>query len=187
MNKKYMDFVPAGRTRKPVKASKTTTKTFASRTVGSAGVKTTKRTAVAHAPTRSSVSAGAKLAKNQRVGVSMKEAVRGPKSKAAEIKSAKQSESKIKTETRKSRSTFVPPKATFINQEKVVKRPLSKNTYQKRIEEKLKDTPTELPQGPVTIISKPEKDAKVGIIVTVILTIILGAAAGTVAFLLLPK
>lgn len=42
-------------------------------------------------------------------------------------------------------------------------------------------------KGPVTIIEKPEKDSKVGMIVAIILTIILGAAAGTVAFLLLPK
>ena len=39
----------------------------------------------------------------------------------------------------------------------------------------------------VTIISKPEKDTKVGRVVAIILAIILGAAAGTVAFLLLPK
>lgn len=74
------------------------------------------------------------------------------------------------------------PKSPFINQGKVAKRPLSKNVYQKKIA-----TPKEEPKGPVTIISKPEKQANVGLIVTVILTIILGAAAGTVAFLLLPK
>lgn len=96
-------------------------------------------------------------------------------------------EKSVEKVTVKQRSTFVPPKATFINQEKVVKRPLSKNTYQKRVEESLKNKPKEEPQGPVTIISKPEKDAKVGVIVTIIITIILGAAAGTVAFLLLPK
>lgn len=74
------------------------------------------------------------------------------------------------------------PKSPFINQAKVKKRPLSKNVYQKKIE-----TPKETPVGPVTIISKPEKDKHIGVIVTIILTIILGAAAGTVAFLLLPK
>lgn len=74
------------------------------------------------------------------------------------------------------------PKSPFINQSKVVKRPLSKNVYEKKIR------PTEeVPIGPVTIISKPEKDTKVSLMVTIILTIILGAAAGTVAFLLLPK
>ena len=45
----------------------------------------------------------------------------------------------------------------------------------------------EKPTGPVTIISKPEKESKVSLVVTIIITIILGAAAGTVAFLLLPK
>ena len=78
--------------------------------------------------------------------------------------------------------TFKVPKTPFINQEKVVKRPLSKNVYQKKVV-----TPKEEPKGPVTIISKPEKDAHVSLIVAVILTIILGAAAGTIAFLLLPK
>ena len=74
-------------------------------------------------------------------------------------------------------------KTPFINQDKVKKRPLSKNVYRKRPSV----TKTEEKQGPVTIIAKPEKDAKIGLIVTIIITIILGAAAGTVAFLLLPK
>ncbi len=82
----------------------------------------------------------------------------------------------------KDKKTYQPPKTPFINQEKVVKRPLSKNVYRKKIE-----VPKEEPKGPVTIITKPEKDAHVSLIVTIILTIILGAAAGTVAFLLLPK
>ena len=82
----------------------------------------------------------------------------------------------------KSDETFKPPKSPFINQDKVVKRPLSKNVYQKKVE-----VPKEEPKGPVTIITKPEKQAHVSLIVTIILTIILGAAAGTVAFLLLPK
>lgn len=75
-----------------------------------------------------------------------------------------------------------PAKSPFVNTEKVVKRPLSKNVYQKKIV-----VPKEEPSGPVTIIAKPEKDSKVGMIVAIILTIILGATAGTVAFLLLPK
>ena len=78
--------------------------------------------------------------------------------------------------------TYQVPKTPFINQGKVEKRPLSKNVYAKKIE-----VATEEPKGPVTIISKPESQAHVGLIVTIILTIILGAAAGTVAFLLLPK
>lgn len=79
-------------------------------------------------------------------------------------------------------STLKVSQARFVNTDKVVKRPLSKNVYQKKIVE-----PKEVPQAPVTIIQKPEKDSKVGLIVTIIITIILGAAAGTVAFLLLPK
>ena len=81
-----------------------------------------------------------------------------------------------------SSKTFTVPKSPFINQNKVEKRPLSKNVYQKKV-----TAPKEEPKGPVTIIAKPEKDAHVSIVVAVILTIILGAAAGTVAFLLLPK
>ena len=80
-------------------------------------------------------------------------------------------------------TTFVPPRSPFINQEKIVKRPLSaKNVYQRNTVS-LKEEP----KGPVTIIAKQEKDSKMGLLVTIILTIVLGAAAGTVAFLLLPK
>lgn len=84
--------------------------------------------------------------------------------------------------SRAEKNTFKVPNPPFINQEKVTKRPLSKNVYQARIKEFKEE-----PKGPVTIISKPEKDSKTGLIVTIILTIILGATAGTVAFLLLPK
>ena len=77
---------------------------------------------------------------------------------------------------------YVVPKSPFINQEKVVKRPLSKNVYPKKAE-----PAKPAKNGPVTIIAKPEKEAHTSLVVTIILTIILGAAAGTVAFLLLPK
>ena len=88
-----------------------------------------------------------------------------------------------KTAPKKEVGTYTPPKTPFINQEKVQKRPLSKNVYRKKV-----DTPVrEEKKDPVTIIAKPEKDNHVGLVVTIILTIILGAAAGTVAFLLLPK
>lgn len=83
------------------------------------------------------------------------------------------------------KSIYQPPKNPFINQGMIEKRPLSKNVYAKKA-----SIPKEIsnePKGPVTIISKPEKDAHVGLIVAIILTIILGAAAGTAAFLLLPK
>ena len=86
----------------------------------------------------------------------------------------------------KEKSTYKAPKPTFINQNKVVKRPLSNagNVYHKQSSAK---AAKEEKKGPVTIIQKPEKEKHIGIIVTIIITIILGAAAGTVAFLLLPK
>lgn len=86
-------------------------------------------------------------------------------------------------ENSKKDETYKTPKNPFINRDKVKKRPLSKNVYSKKTEEKSKEEP----KGPVTIISKPEKQAHAGMIITIVLTIILGAAAGTVAFLLLPK
>lgn len=84
--------------------------------------------------------------------------------------------------TTKPEGTFKTPTPQFINQDRVIKRPLSKNTYQKKV-----SIPEEGEKGPVTIISKPEKQAHGGLIITIILTVILGAAAGTIAFLLLPK
>ena len=65
----------------------------------------------------------------------------------------------------------------------VPKRPLSKNVYQKKVE-----APKESAnKKPVTIITKPKKESRAGVVIAIILTIILGAVAGTVAFLLLPK
>lgn len=89
----------------------------------------------------------------------------------------------VKKPESKEKSTYKTPKSPFINQHKVKKRPLSGNIYKHEIKEAVKEEP----KGPVTIIAKPEKDKHIGIIVTIIITIILGAAAGTVAFLLLPK
>lgn len=81
------------------------------------------------------------------------------------------------------KEAFVTPKPMFINQDKVAKRPLSKNVYQKSI------VTTKEPRNkaPVAIIAKPEKESKIGLVVAIVLTIVLGAVAGTVAFLLLPK
>ena len=73
-------------------------------------------------------------------------------------------------------------RSPFLTTAKVEKRPLSKNVYTKK-----PPVAKEEPSGPVKIITKPEKDSKVGLIIAIILTIILGTAAGTVAFLLLPK
>lgn len=80
-------------------------------------------------------------------------------------------------------SNYSVPKTPFINQANLPKRPLSKNVYHKP-EELTLETPS---TDEVTIISKPQKESKVGMVVGIIITIILGAAAGTVAFLLLPK
>lgn len=79
------------------------------------------------------------------------------------------------------KETLAIPKNRFVKT-KVEKRPLSKNVYKKEIV-----APKEELTGPITIISKPDGSSHVGLIVTVVITIILGAAAGTVAFLLLPK
>lgn len=113
---------------------------------------------------------GVAAAKAQKV--SLKDAVAKPVKKPVEKS----------VENSKVAGVYQTPKNPFINQGKVSKRPLSKNVYAKKVV-----ALTEEPQGPVTIISKPEKQAHVGLIVTIILAIILGAAAGTVAFLLLPK
>ena len=76
----------------------------------------------------------------------------------------------------------VQPQAHFIKTN-VAKRPLSPNVYSKPIPE----TPKEEKSGPVAIINQPKKESHIGFIITVILVIILGAAAGTVAFFLLPR
>ena len=76
---------------------------------------------------------------------------------------------------------FETPKNPFINT-MVEKRPLSKNVYKPNI------IPTkEENSSPVRIIETPKKESKAGLVITIILTIILGAAVGTVAFLLLPR
>lgn len=102
--------------------------------------------------------------------------------KAEEISRTKKETREAKKEARKEAKLAKVPRVPFVNTDKIVKRPLSKNVYKKKVE-----VPREEPKGPVTIIEKPERDSRIGMIVAIILTIILGAAAGTVAFLLLPK
>ena len=115
-------------------------------------------------------------AKKVKAGLSTKPVAAS--SKKAAVKPA------AKTGLSKEKTTYKAPKPTFINQNKIVKRPLSGgNVYHKQPAKTVKEEP----KGPVTIIAKPEKEKHIGIIVTIIITIILGAAAGTVAFLLLPK
>ena len=81
----------------------------------------------------------------------------------------------------------------FLNTNKIEKRPLSR-TVPKFVppvpEPKFEDEPekkSKKKKTPERIIAMPDKDSRAGMIIAVILTIILGAAAGTVAFLLLPK
>ncbi len=72
-------------------------------------------------------------------------------------------------------------KTPFINRN-VEKRPLSKTVYPPKTIKVSEES-----SGPVTIINKPEKDAHASLVIVILLTIILGAAVGTVAFLLLPR
>ena len=124
-----------------------------------------------------------KTAKEEVKEVKAKKIERMPVLKKAVAKKEAPKEKVVeKPKEEKAEALKIPKKTPFVNTEKVAKRPLSKNVYQKQVA-----PPKEEASGPVTIINKPEKDSKVGLIVTIIITIILGAAAGTVAFLLLPK
>ena len=98
---------------------------------------------------------------------------------------AAKANSEPKRKSARKKDDYKVPNSPFINQDKVEKRPLSKNMYQSNKTSTSKTKATG--EKPVTIIAKPEKESHVGMIVTIILTIILGAVAGTVAFLLLPK
>ncbi len=209
MNKKYMDFVPAKPKPKKVAAKKVVKKPAVAKAevapkkpiveedVLSTGAETFSlkkeprygvieefrpkfvKTEVEKRPLSRSHFVSKKTeiieAKTQKVGLKeVAKPVEKPVEKSEKTeKATKSAEDKAKMKI---------PKSPFINQAKVAKRPLSKNIYERTVK------PTEeITTGPVTIISKPEKDTKVSLVVTIILTIILGAAAGTVAFLLLPK
>ncbi len=90
---------------------------------------------------------------------------------------AKSSEEKAKSEPK---STIQTPR--FINTHNIEKRPLSKTNYQARAE-----APKNVLSDPVTIVDRPENESRLGLILTIIFTIVLGAAVGTIAFLLMPK
>ena len=95
---------------------------------------------------------------------------------------------KADTKAKNQKSVYAVPKTPFINQDKVAKRPLSRNVYRSsKPAAVMASTVGKNTDRITTIVDKPEKDSKVGVIVVIILTIILGAVAGTVAFLLLPK
>jgi hypothetical protein len=163
MNKKYIDFVPrkTGEKTQPVSKKKDEELTDIQKVKAKKIVVPTKKpaTSVKKEPT----------VKPEKTPV-----------KVVDKTPAKTVVKKPEKEADKTMKLPVAPK--FMNAEKVDKRPLSKNVYKKKIV-----VPEEKPSKPVTIIDKPEKDSKVWLVVTIIITIILGAAAGTVAFLLLPK
>ncbi len=104
----------------------------------------------------------------------------GPSAKKA--KEAKDSKNQAPVAKEPEFQALKTPSTPFVKSVQVEKRPLSKNVYKKPA-----PATVEAPTGPVTIIDKPEKDSHIGPIIAIILTIILGAAVGTVAFLLLPK
>lgn len=184
MNKKYIDFVPAKNTRPTVRrkvAQPTPKKVTAAQPVTKKTVKSTpvvsKNTKLGVVEELSPTSAG-RVANAGHFVVS-KSAVKTAKAKKVGVKAVEEKPKEIHKKS--DDSTYRTPKTRFINQDKVKKRPLSKNVYKKEVK------PVKESTAPVTIITKPEKDAKVSLVITIILTIILGAAAGTVAFLLLPK
>lgn len=182
MNKKYIDFVPQAAVK--VKTAKTAPEkevvlpdeTSKKEVAAAKAKKVSSRMPVFGKKTAARIM-GEGMVKNAE---NMKPAAKKTAGKKPEITDEILADAVKKAE--KDEKTLNLPKARFVNTEKITKRPLSKNVYQRKIE-----TPEEKPSGPVTIISKPEKDSRVGMVVTIIITIILGAAAGTVAFLLLPK
>ena len=183
MNKKYIDFVPAKNARSAT--HKKTAQSVAKKKTVSRPVakKTIKTTSAAPSNTKLGVVENLSPKATSRTSnahfVVSKGAVKAAKAKKVGVKAP---EEKPKEKPKKNASdTYKTPKTPFVNQDKVKKRPLSKNVYRKEVK------PVKEDAAPVTIITKPEKDARISLIVTIILTIILGAAAGTVAFLLLPK
>ena len=189
MNRRYMDFVPA-RSNKPVPSRRK--ETVARRETG-----VTHRVVRTNEVISERVDFDARTMQAARLGVVDELTPRHINSSAVKrpavedervarpvnsgIRAIKPVEKPVEKVAKKKEAPKV-VKSPFINQDKVVKRPLSGHGFRKEVA-----VPQEVPKGPVTIIAKPEKDAHVSMIVTIILTIILGAAAGTVAFLLLPK
>ncbi len=185
MNKKYMDFVP--QTAVKAKTAKSTTELEVEEILTITPEPKDTAAAAKAKKISSRMPVFGKKTAARIMGEGMVKSAEAPKSttKKPAAKKPELTDEILQDAVKKAEKddkTLNLPKARFVNTEKVTKRPLSKNVYQRKIE-----TPEEKPTGPVTIISKPEKDSRVGMVVTIIITIILGAAAGTVAFLLLPK
>lgn len=161
MNKKYIDFVP----------------------ITKVGVGPKKNSVV-----QRTVDSELRVIKKQKVGGAkvVRQTITEKKSEVvleAEGLTAKPfNEEKIAQDRKKTEMRI--PQVNFINQEKVVKRPLSKNVYAPKTEEK-KELPEEKKE-PVMIVEN-EKKSKGGTIIAIIVAIVLGAAAGTAVFFLLPK
>ena len=167
MNKKYIDFVPAKRNRvKPARPAPSP------------------NTEVRHEKYVARVDVGDEVLDLKADTFSIKSESRLGVVEDVDTKFVKTDVPKrpLSKEPQAHSGSYTVPKSPFINQANVTKRPLSKHVYTKKIE-----PVEEKKQGPVKIIEKPKKDSKIGLVITIILTIILGAAAGTVAFLLLPK
>ena len=125
----------------------------------------------------------------------MRPAVKAETKPVAKLTAKPAAKPAVKPATAKSNYIAGPRITKFLNTNKIEKRPLSGGSPRRmtsvesvnrsavaeaKIEKRVR-------KSPERIIVKPEKDSKAGMIIAVILTIILGAAAGTVAFLLLPK
>ncbi|MBQ3297079.1 hypothetical protein IJH01_03090 [Candidatus Saccharibacteria bacterium] len=178
MKKQYMDFVPAKAQVKRTKSAPKSAVKSAPRSAMEGAVKAAPRGAVKSTP----------KSVNKKPVPTTEKVNFAEEKKLALGKVENLNERFVKSDVPKrplsQSAAYQVPKNAFVNQGKVKKRPLSaKNVYP----EKETEVAVEEPKGPVTIISKPEKQAHAGTIIAIILTIILGAAAGTVAFLLLPK
>ena len=173
MNKRYMDFVPAKSTKntQPIRSTHKVARVSTTSSAPSNQAKLGVVEELSTKPTRPKPTHFVTSRNNIKAVKSQKITQKATIPQAAKPLNSKDDKKTYKT-----------PQTKFINQDKVKKRPLSKNVYRRKpvasAEEK---------KAPVTIINKPAKDNKVGLIITIIITIILGAVAGTVAFLLLPK
>lgn len=190
MSKKYMDFAPVKQKPASKRVAATRKPTAVRQSVGPSSVRTAKPTIVIPEATakkpaarKDVASSGATVSKSAvRTTTSASHVIRKTevRNSSSGGNAGDQSVFAIKTSAKLGEIEDLNPK--FVRTD-VPKRPLSKNVYQKKVAEPQQPAN----QKPVTIITKPKKESYVGVVVTIILTIIFGAVAGTVAFLLLPK
>ncbi len=109
--------------------------------------------------------------------------------RARKVAKVIETEAEVEKTQNDRRAVYSVPKSPFINQANLPKRPLSKNVYHGQFEPLMGNLkPSDSREDVKTkVISQAPKESKVEPIIGVIVTIILGAVAGTVAFLLLPK